>query len=103
MYSNDLNNAYAYECERRKDEMREAAQSNLLRELRGNRKSSHRLVAALSGLALMLAVLSLLLMGCSPQPAQMEPKANSVPEAASYQAVLRKSLSDKDVADFMAA
>ena len=40
MYSNDLNNAYAYECERRKDEMREAAQSNLLRELRGNRKSS---------------------------------------------------------------
>ena len=101
MYSNDLNNSYAYECERRKDEMREAAQSNMLRELRGNRKSSPRLVAALSGLALVLAVLSLLLMGCSPQTAQMESKANSVP-AASYQTVLGKSLSDKDVADFMA-
>jgi hypothetical protein len=102
MYSNDLNNAYAYECERRKDEMREAAQSNLLRELRRNRKSSPRLVAALSGLALVLAVLSLLLMACSPQAAPMEPKANNIPEPASYQAVLGKSLSDKDVADFMA-
>ena len=103
MYSNDLNNSYAYECERRKDEMREAAQSNMLRELRGNRKSSPRLVAALSGLALVLAVLSLLLMGCSPQVAQLEPKANSAPEVASYQTVLGKSLNDKDVADFMVA
>ncbi len=102
MYSNDLNNSYSYECERRKDEMREAAQSHLLRELRGNRKSSPRLVAALSGVAFVLAVLSLLLMGCSPQLAQLEPKANSVPEAASYQAVLGKSLSDKDVVDFIA-
>ena len=102
MYLKDLYNAYAYARERRKDEMREAAQSNLLRELRGNRKSSPRLVAALSGLALVLAVLSLLLMGCSPQVAQMETKANSVPEAVSYQAVLGKSLNDKDVADFMA-
>ena len=58
-------------------------------------------MAALSGLALVLAVLSLLLMGCSPQSAQMEPKANSVPEATSYQAVLGKSLNDKEVADFM--
>jgi hypothetical protein len=33
VFSNDLNTSYAYECERRKDEMREAAQSNLLREL----------------------------------------------------------------------
>jgi hypothetical protein len=102
MYSNDLNNSYSYARERRKDEMHEAAQSHLLREFRGNRKSSPRLVAALSGLALVLAVLSLLLMGCSPQTVQMEPKANSVPEATSYQAVLGKSLSDKDVADFMA-
>jgi len=72
------------------------------RELRGSRKSSPRLVVALSGLAVILAVLLLLLMGCSPQAAQMEPKANSVPEAASYQAVLGKPLSDKEVADFMA-
>ena len=56
MYSNDLNNAYAYECERRKDEMRDAAQSNLLREFRGKGKSSSPLMAALSFLALMLAV-----------------------------------------------
>ena len=102
MYSNDLNNSYSYECERRKDEMREAAQSNMLRELRGNRKSSYQLAAALSGLALALAVLSLLLMGCSQQAAQREPKANSTPEAASYQTVLGKLLSDKEVADFMA-
>ena len=88
MYLKDLFNAYEYARERRKDEMRAAAQSNLLRELRGSRKSSHRLVAALSGLALVLAVLSLLLMGCNLQAAQMEPKTNNVPEAASYQAVL---------------
>ena len=81
--------------------MREAAQSNLLRELRGSRKSSPRLVAALSGLALVLAVLSLLLMGCSPQVAPLKSKANSVPEVASYQTVLGKSLNDKDVVDFM--
>ena len=103
MYSNDLNNSYSYECERRKDEMREAAQSQVLRELRRNRKSSPRLVAALSGAALVLAVLSLLLVGCSPQLAPLEPKANSVPETASYQAVLGKPLSDKEVADFMVA
>jgi hypothetical protein len=56
MYSNDLNNAYEYECERRKDEMREAAQSNLVRELRRNgKRSSSRLVAGLSALALLVA------------------------------------------------
>lgn len=102
MYLKDLYNVYAYARERRKDEMREAAQSNMLRELRRNRKSSTRLLVALSGLALVLAVLSLLLMGCSLQAAQMEPKTNSIPEAASYQAMLGKSLNDKDVADFMA-
>jgi hypothetical protein len=74
-----------------------------LRELRRNRKSSPRLVAALSGAALVLAVLSLLLVGCSPQVAPLEPKANSVPETASYQAVLGKPLSDKDVTEFMVA
>ena len=103
MYLKDLYNAYAYARECRREEMHEAAWSNMLRELRGNRKSSHRLVAALSGLALVLAVLSLLLMGCSPQVAQLEPKANSAPEVASYQTVLGKSLNDKDVADFMVA
>jgi len=102
MYLKDLYNAYAYARERRKDEMREAAQSHLLRELRGSRKSSLRLVAALSGLALVLAVLSLLLMGCSPQAAQMESKANSASEEISYHAVLGKSLNDQNVVDFMA-
>lgn len=102
MYCNDLNNAYAYESERRKDEMREAAQSNLVRELRRNSKSSPRLVAALSGLALVLAVISLFFTGCSAQTVQTQSQANSVSAAASYQAVLGKSLSDKDVADFMA-
>ena len=102
MYLKDLYNAYAYARERRKDEMREAAQSQVLRELSGKRKSSPRLVAALSGVALVLAVLSLLLMGCSPQFAQLQPKANSAPEAASYQTELGKSLNDKDVTDFMA-
>ena len=102
MYSNDLNNSYSYECERRKDEMREAAQSQVLRELRGNRKSSPRLAAALSGVALVLAVLSLLLMACSPQRIQVEPKANSVPEATGYQTVLGESMNDQDVVDFMA-
>ena len=56
MYSNDLNNAYAYECERRKDEMREAAESHRVRELCGNGKSSSRLTAGLTILALLLAV-----------------------------------------------
>ena len=57
MYCNDLNNTYAYECERRKDEMRDAAQSNLAREFRGNSKSSSfRWVAGLSMLALLLAI-----------------------------------------------
>ena len=63
MYLKDLYNAYAYARERRNEEMREAAQSNMLCELRGNRKSSRRLMAALSGLALVLVVLSLFLMG----------------------------------------
>ena len=55
MYSNDLDNAYAYECERRKDEMRAAAQSNLVRELLGGGKNSSLLVARLSLLALLVA------------------------------------------------
>ena len=57
MHLKDLYNAYEYARERRKEEMREATQSNMLRELRGNRKSSRRLMAALSVLALVLAVL----------------------------------------------
>jgi len=55
MYSNNLNNAYAYEYERRKDEMREAAQSKLAREFFENGKSSSQLVARLSVLALLVA------------------------------------------------
>ena len=55
MYSNDLNSAYVYECERRKDEMRAAAQSNLVRELRGDGKNSSLLVARLCLLALLVA------------------------------------------------
>ena len=54
MFSNDLNNAYTYECERRKDEMREAAQSNLAREVGGDGKNSSLLVAKLRVLALLV-------------------------------------------------
>jgi len=57
MFSNNLNGAYEYESERRKDEMRDAAQSNLACEFRGNIKSSSsRWVAGLSMLALLLAI-----------------------------------------------
>ena len=55
MNTNDLNNSYAYECERRKDEMRDAAQSHLAREFRRNSKNSSRLMAGLSFMALLLA------------------------------------------------
>ena len=40
MFSNDLNSAYAYEIERRRDEMRDAANSQLERECLGERKST---------------------------------------------------------------
>ena len=55
MFSSNLENAYVYECERRKDEMRDAAQSHLAREFRRNSKNSSRLLAGLSFLALLLA------------------------------------------------
>jgi hypothetical protein len=38
MYSNDLNSAYMYESERRKDEMREAAESQRAHELLGGKR-----------------------------------------------------------------
>ena len=60
MHLNDLDNAYVYACKRRKDEMRDAAQSNLVRELRGNSKSSSRLAAGLGVLALLLAIFKIL-------------------------------------------
>ena len=56
MYLNDLDNAYIYACKRRNDEMREAAQSHLMRELHGNGKSSSWLAAVLGVLALLLAI-----------------------------------------------
>jgi hypothetical protein len=38
MYSNDLDNAYAYECERRNDERRAAAEGLRAHELLGGRR-----------------------------------------------------------------
>ena len=38
MYSNDLNNAYLYETERRMDEMAEATNYRLCKECNGNSK-----------------------------------------------------------------
>ncbi|HZJ25376.1 MAG TPA: hypothetical protein VFD54_18800, partial [Anaerolineales bacterium] len=50
-----------------------------------------------------LALLALSTTACSAQVVQLEPKTTGAPEAASYLAVLGKSLDDKDVADFMVA
>ena len=38
MYTNDLHNAYIYETERRRDMLRDAAQSRLVRECKGDAK-----------------------------------------------------------------
>ena len=57
MFSNDLNNAYAYESERRNDERRAAAESQLLRGLGGKRKLSLPSSVAIIGiLAALIAV-----------------------------------------------
>ena len=50
-----------------------------------------------------LALLALFTTACRAQVVQLEPKTTGAPEAASYQAVLGKPLSDKEVADFMVA
>ena len=41
MYTNDLHNAYIYETERRRDMLRDAAQSRLVRECKGDAKGVH--------------------------------------------------------------
>ena len=56
MYTNDLNNAYIYESERRKDEMRAAMESQLLRGLGGKPKVSLPLPMAIIGILATLIV-----------------------------------------------
>ena len=56
MYSNNLNGAYEYESERRNDERRAAAESQLLRELDGRRKSSLASPMAIIGLLAVLLI-----------------------------------------------
>ena len=54
MYTNDLHNTYTYETERRKDMMRDAAQSRLARECKGDAKGvnassvKHRLLVIIA-------------------------------------------------------
>ena len=58
MYSNNLNGAYEYESERRNDERRAAAESQLLRGLAGKRKSDLPSPMAILGiLAVLIAVI----------------------------------------------
>jgi hypothetical protein len=59
MYTNDLHNAYTYETERRKDMLRDADQSRLARECKGDVKG---LNAGLEkyGLLVVIGVLSAL-------------------------------------------
>lgn len=58
MYSNNLNGAYEYECERRKDEMRAAMESQRGRELGGKRKPGLPSPLVLVGvLAVLVAIL----------------------------------------------
>jgi hypothetical protein len=58
MYSNNLNGAYEYECERRHDERRAAAKSQRLRDLGDRRKLSVPSFMTIIGvLAVLLAVI----------------------------------------------
>jgi hypothetical protein len=57
MIPDNLQNAYSYEIERRKDEMREAAKSQLARQARQGRNSSARPFALVSILARLLTIL----------------------------------------------
>ena len=58
MYSNNLNGAYEYECERRNDERRVAAESQMLRDPGGKRKVSPPSFIAIIGiLSVLLAVI----------------------------------------------
>ena len=56
MFPSDLDNAYAYEIERRKDEIREAAQSNFVHQYLEKSQSPVWLVVILSILAGLLAI-----------------------------------------------
>jgi hypothetical protein len=57
MIPDNLENAYAYEIERRKDEMRAAANNQLVREARKRHKSPVRPMAVLSLIARLLTIL----------------------------------------------
>ncbi len=58
MYSNNLNNTYEYECERRHDERCAAAESQRLRDLDGKRQLSRPSFMTIMGvLAVLLAVI----------------------------------------------
>lgn len=57
MFPSDLNNAYAYEVERRKDEMRNAAKNHMERDFVKRRKLVVVPVVILSVLSLLLSVL----------------------------------------------
>jgi len=56
MYTNDLNSAYAYECERRNDERRAASESLRLRELGRKSKASLPSLKAVLGILVVLVV-----------------------------------------------
>jgi hypothetical protein len=56
MFSNNLNSAYEYESERRNDERRAAAESQLLRGLDGKRKLGKPSPMAIIGILAMLIV-----------------------------------------------
>jgi hypothetical protein len=57
MYSNNLNGAYEYENERRNDERRAAAESQLLRGLGGKRKRALLSPGVIVGVLAVLVVL----------------------------------------------
>ena len=56
MYSVDLESAYTYEVERRRDEMRAAVQSQLVHESRAHRRRVPLLTTVLSILVLLSAI-----------------------------------------------
>lgn len=59
MFSNDLNNAFLYESERRNDERRAAAASQVLGDLGGKRKLKLPLpIATILGVLALLIVVS---------------------------------------------
>ena len=59
MLTNDLNNAYAIECERRNDERRAAAESQRARELLGAKRQMNlpSLLTILGFLAMLIVII----------------------------------------------